>query len=347
MWVIEGGVGTNAQESGRLAVITKVHHAAADGVTGAILLSRLSSVEPGATPPDPVEGPGVPGPLEIAASGLMKFATRPLRLANVLPMTTWTIVKTLGRARSCLTMAAPFAAPPTPVNASVTAHRNIAYTQLDLADIKTVKNHFNVKVNDVVIALCAAVLRRFLLDRGELPDRSLVAMVPVSVHETSNRPGRNQVSGMFCRLHTHIDDPTERLHAIARTNSVAKEHSSAISSTLLQDWTQLAARVVFGGVMWLAANAPFTQSPVYNLIISNVPGPQSTLYFLGSEVKAVYPLGPIFHGSGLNITVMSLNGRLDVGIISCPDLLPDLWELADDFPIALDELLDCAASPVV
>jgi diacylglycerol O-acyltransferase len=88
-------------------------------------------------------------------------------------------------------MAAPFAAPPTPVNASVTAHRNIAYTQLELADIKTVKNHFNVTVNDVVIALCAAVLRRFLFDRGELPDRSLVAMVPVSVsvHETSNRTG--------------------------------------------------------------------------------------------------------------------------------------------------------------
>ena len=99
--------------------------------------------------------------------------------------------------------------------------------------------------------------------------------------------------------------------------------------------------------MRLVANNPLTGSPVYNLIISNVPGPQSTLYFLGSEVKAVYPLGPIFHGSGLNITVMSLNGRLDVGIISCPDLLPDLWELADDFPIALDELLDCAASPVV
>jgi len=128
-------------------------------------------------------------------------------------------------------MAAPFAAPPTPVNASVTAHRNIAYTQPELADIKTVKNHFNATVNDVVIALCAAVLRRFLLDRGELPDRSLVAMVPVSVHETSNRPGRNRVSGMFCRLQTHIDHPTERLHAIAEANSVAKEHRSTISPT--------------------------------------------------------------------------------------------------------------------
>ena len=87
------------------------------------------------------------------------------------------------------------------------------------------------------------------------------------------------------------------------------------------------------------------QSPVHNLIISNVPGPQTTLYFLGCEVKASYPLGPVFHGSGLNITVMSLSGKLGVGIISCPDLLPDLWELADDFPIALDELLERTAAP--
>ena len=97
---------------------------------------------------------------------------------------------------------------------------------------------------------------------------------------------------MFCRLQTHIDDPTERPRAIARANSVAKEHSSVISPTLLQDWTQLAARVAFGGVLRLAANAPFTQSPVHNLIISNVAGPQEPLYFLGAEVKAMYPLGP-------------------------------------------------------
>ena len=84
---------------------------------------------------------------------------------------------------------------------------------------------------------------------------------------------------------------------------------------------------------------------MHNLVVSNVPGPQVPLYFLGSEVKAMYPLGPIFHGSGLNITVMSLNGKLDVGIVSCPELLPDLWDLADDFEVALDELLASAARP--
>jgi diacylglycerol O-acyltransferase / wax synthase len=89
-----------------------------------------------------------------------------------------------------------------------------------------------------------------------------------------------------------------------------------------------------------AASRLTTAKPVHNLVISNVPGPQVPLYYLGSEVKAMYPLGPIFHGSGLNITVMSLTGKLDVGIVSCPELLPDLWDMADDFEVALNELLD-------
>jgi WS/DGAT/MGAT family acyltransferase len=272
-------------------------------------------------------------------SGAVKFVTRPLKLANMLPSTLSTVVDTVKRARSGLTMAAPFAAPQTTFNAKVTGHRNVAFAQLDLEDIKTVKNHFGVKVNDVVMALVSGVLRRFLLDRGELPDSSLVAMVPVSVHDKSDRPGRNQVSGMFAKLGTDIEDPAERLKAIADANSVAKQHSAAIGATLLQDWSQFAAPAVFGVAMRVYASSSLTSRPVHNLVVSNVPGPQIPLYFLGSEVKAMYPLGPIFHGSGLNITVMSLSGTLDVGLISCPELLPDLWDMADDFRVALDELL--------
>jgi WS/DGAT/MGAT family acyltransferase len=240
-------------------------------------------------------------------------------------------------------MAPPFAAPQTAFNAKVTGHRNIAFAQLDLDDNKKVKNHFGVKLNDVVMALVAGVLRTFLLDRGELPENSLVAMVPVSVHDKSDRPGRNQVSGMFSRLETSIEDPAERLKVIAEANSVAKQHSSAIGATLLQDWTQFAAPAVFGVAMRVYASSRLSGArPVHNLVLSNVPGPQMPLYLLGCEVEAMYPLGPVFHGSGLNITVMSLNGRLDVGIVSCPELLPDLWDMADDFQPALDELLSAA-----
>jgi diacylglycerol O-acyltransferase len=340
MWVIENVAGTDAHDGGRLAVMTKVHHAGVDGVTGANLMSQLCTTEPDAPPPDPVEGVGGGSDLEIAVSGAIKYATRPLKLINVLPSTLSTVVDTVKRARSGLTMAAPFAAPKTRFNASVTGHRNVAFAQLNLEDIKTVKSHFGVKVNDVVMALVAGVLRRFLLDRDELPDSTLVAMVPVSVHNKSDRPGRNQVSGMFSRLETTIEDPAERLKAIAEANSVAKQHSAAIGATLLQDWSQFAAPAAFGVAMRVYASSRLTSAaPVHNLVVSNVPGPQVPLYFLGAQVKAMYPLGPIFHGSALNITVMSLSGNIDVGLISCPELLPDLWDMADDFAVALEELL--------
>jgi diacylglycerol O-acyltransferase / wax synthase len=340
MWVIEGVAGTDAQQGGRLAVMTKVHHAAVDGVTGANLMSQLCSTEADAPAPDPVGGVGGANDFEIAITGALKFAARPMRFANALTDTASSVVKTVLRARSGQTMAPPFAAPRTAFNDTITSHRNVAFAQLDLEDIKTVKDHFGVKVNDVVMALVSGVLRQFLLDRGELPDSPLIAMVPVSVHEKSDRPGRNQVSGMFSSLQTHIADPVERIKAISDANSVAKQHSSAINATLLQDWSQFAAPAVFGMAMRAYARTSLTKRmPVHNLVVSNVPGPQQALYFLGSEVKAMYPLGPIFQGSGLNITVMSLTGKLDVGIIACPELLPDVWELADDFAVGMEELL--------
>jgi diacylglycerol O-acyltransferase / wax synthase len=342
MWVIEGVGDTDAHQGGPLALMIKVHHAAVDGVTAVNLLTQLCSLEPDSPPPDPVEGPGDATQLEIAAGGLVKFLSRPLNLARALPATASTIVNTVSRARSGVAMAAPFTAPATPFNAEVTAERNIALAQLDLEDVKRVKNRFDVKVNDVVLALCAGALREFLRARGELPDKPLVAVVPMSVHDTSDRPGRNQVSGMFCNLQTDIEDPGERLQAIAKASSRAKEHSRAIAPSLVLDLAQVATRAMFGFVLGVAAHTPLSHTPVHNVIISNVAGPQGKLYCFGGEIKGLYPLGPIFHGSGLNITVMSLSGKLNVGIISCGRLVDDLWGLADRFEIELDALLECA-----
>lgn len=343
MWVIEGVAGTDCHRDGRLAVMTKVHHAGVDGVTGANLMSQLCATEADAPAPEPAEGVGGAHGWQIAAGGLVRFAARPLHLANVVPDTVSSVLATVRRAREGLAMARPFAAPRTAFNARISDRRNVAYAELDLDDIEGVKNHFGVKVNDVVMALVSGVLRQYLTDRNELPDSSLVASVPVSVHGKSDRPGRNQVSAMFSSLHTQITDPVERLKAIAKANSVAKEHSSAIGASLLQDWSQFAAPAVFGIAMRIYSRTRFTDSmPVHNLVVSNVPGPQVPLYMLGCEVKSMYPLGPIFHGSGLNITAMSLHGKLDIGLVACPDLLPDLWEMADEFAVGMEELLAAA-----
>ena len=342
MWVIDGVADTDAREGGPLALMIKVHHAAVDGVSAANLLSQLCSLEPDPPPPDLVEGPGDASLFEIAAGGMVRFLSRPMKLANVVPATISTIVNTVSRARSGTAMAAPFAAPATAFNAEVNSQRSIALAQLDLDDVKRVKNRFGVKVNDVVMALCAGALREFLHDRGELPDKPMVAVVPASVHDKSDRPGRNKLSGMFCNLQTDIADPGERLRAIADSSSRAKDHSSAIAPTLLLDWTELFSRAVVGVLIGVAGHTPLSHAAIHNVIISNVAGPQTTLYGMGAEIKALYPLGPIFHGSGLNITVMSLGGMLNVGIISCPQLVDDLWDLADRFEPELDALL-CAS----
>lgn len=271
----------------------------------------------------------------------MRFIARPLRMAKVLPATVSVAVDTVNRARSGAAMAAPFNAPGTVFNGNVTAQRNIAMAQLNFDDVVRVKKRFEVKINDVVLALCAGALRKFLQQRGELPDKPLVAVVPMSVHGQSDRPGRNQLSGMFCNLHTDIEDPGERLAAIADANSHAKEHGSAIGPTLVHDWTQVVTRELLGFVVGLVGRTPLRSTPIHNLIISNVAGPEMKLYAMGAEMTALYPLGPIFHGSGLNITVMSMSGKLNVGIISCRRLVDNLWDLADRFETELEALASC------
>lgn len=338
MWVVEG-----LRDSEALCVVLKAHHAVVDGVGGANLLAQLCSGQPDAPAPAPAPRAGVAHPLQIAASGLLGAALRPWRLAKVVPATVATLAETVIRARAGgPTMAAPFVAPPTAFNGSFTRRRNVALTSVDLEDVKAVKQRFGVTVNDVVTALCAGALRQFFCDRDALPDSPLVASVPISVHGKSDRPGRNQTTWMLCRLETHIDDAAERLRAIAQRNAAAKDHAASMGSTLLQDWTQVAGQTMFGAAMKLLPRIPLPERPPHNLVLSNVAGPQEQLYFLGCRVDAMYPLGPIIAGAGLNVTVMSLNGRLGIGIISCPDLVPELWELADEFPVALKELLHCA-----
>jgi diacylglycerol O-acyltransferase / wax synthase len=339
MWVIEGVADTDAHDGGPLALMIKVHHAAVDGVSASNLLTKLCDLVPDAPPPDLVEGPGDATRLGIAAGGLVGFLTRPIRLAKAVPATVSTVVETVSRARSGIAMAAPFRAPKTRFNAEVTSERSIAFAQLDFDDVKRIKDRYAVKINDVVMALCAGALREFLRGHGELPDKPLVAVVPMSVHDKTDRPGRNQISGMFCNLQTHIEDPVERLQAIADATWRAKEHSRAIGPTLALDWTQVASRALFGFVLSLMSFTPLKTTPIHNVIISNVAGPEIKLYGLGSEMKGLYPFGPIFHGSGLNITVMSMSGKLNVGIISCRQLAEDLWDLADAFAFELKGLL--------
>ncbi len=343
-WVIEG------LADGKIAVMTKMHHASVDGVSGANLLGALCGIEPDAPrpEPDPSYRPArKPSALRLAIDGITHLALRPLDIVKLLPETVALAGDWIVRHQRGDSMPPPFSAPRTSFNGTITGHRSVAFTAANLDDVKEIKRAFGTTVNDVVLAVCAGALRSYLESRGELPESPLLAMVPVSVREDENAASassRNKVSGLFSSLPTDIADPVKRLETIATDNAVTKEHHQTISAAMLQDWAEFAAPTTFGlavraySSLRLAERHPV----VYNLVISNVPGPPIPMYFLGAEVLGLYPLGPVFHGAGLNVTVLSNNGKLDVGIIACLEQVPNPWAIADEVPRQI-ELLVAAA----
>jgi diacylglycerol O-acyltransferase / wax synthase len=342
MWVIEGYQDRAGREL--VVVFTKMHHATVDGVSGANLVSHLCSLEPDAEPLAELEAPTWPHEPrrpELLGRAVLTVGTRPLHAVRLLEPTLRGLASTIGRARAGTAMAAPLTAPRTSFNGTITGHRAIAFAEMDLDVIKEVKSATASTVNDVVLTVAGGALRSYLADRDELPGSSLLATVPVSVRAESRRAeGANKVSALFTRLGTDVADPFERLAQMATANRHAKEHHKAISADSLQDWAEFAAPRTFGLAVRAYASLRLAERHpvVHNLVISNVPGPPVPLYLLGARVEAMHPLGPVFHGAGLNITVMSNNGRVGVGIIACRESLPDVDDLARRFPAELERL---------
>jgi diacylglycerol O-acyltransferase len=346
MWVIEGY--RTAEGDDRVVVFLKMHHATVDGVSGANLISHLCSLEPHADPladRSPTESPVAPSRdpsrRELLARSVVSGAARPLRAVRLLAPSAHLVASSVGRARRGTAMAAPFSAPRTPFNGTITSHRSIALGEMDLDEVRSVKHRTGATVNDVVLTVAGGALRGYLDDLGELPTTSLLATVPVSVRGTSRRTGgANKVSALFARLGTDIDDPVERLEMLADRNRHAKDHHNAISADSLQDWAEFAAPRTFGLAVraYAGLRLPERHPVVHNLVISNVPGPPVPLYFMGARIDALVPLGPVFHGAGLNVTVMSNAGRLHVGVIACRESVPDPDALVARFPAELDRL---------
>ncbi|WP_235736058.1 WS/DGAT/MGAT family O-acyltransferase [Nocardioides alcanivorans] len=341
MYVIEG------YADGKVAIFTKMHHATVDGVSGANLISHLCSLEPDA-PPLAVGDrsfPRKPGDLELIGRSLLSSVAKPVLAAKLLQPSARLVTRTVGRARSGTAMAAPFTAPRTSFNGTITGHRTVGYADMSLEDVKTVRKATGSTVNDVVLTVAGGALRSYLDDRRELPETTLTATVPVSVRDRSVRvEGANKVSALFAKLGTDIDDPIERLAAISEANRHAKEHHDAIGADTLQDWAQFAAPRTFGLAMRAYAGLRLAERHpvVHNLVISNVPGPPVSLYFGGARIDALYPLGPVFHGAGINVTVMSHAGDINVGVMACRESMPDVADFVNRFPHALEALRSAA-----
>jgi diacylglycerol O-acyltransferase / wax synthase len=347
-------------EGGRAAVYSKIHHAAMDGVGGDALLLAVLDPTPKARPlpPPPDWAPDpLPGALALLARSAVSLPRRPGRAVGIgiglLRHAPALVSAALGRLpvarRSSPDAVLPhpgLRAPATPFNARIGPHRRVAFADLDLTAVKEVRRRAGVTVNDVVMALCAGALRRWLADHEALPDSPLVAAVPVSVRSEADRESYgNQVSAMLTALPTQAADPLDRLSGAAAAMTAAKRDHGAIPPTLLADAFELAPPVLAGLGWRLAARLDVMRriNP-WNLFVSNVPGPAIPLFYAGAKVLAYFPLSALAHGQGLNITAFSYADRLCFGLLADRALVPDLERLAEYLRAELDDLLDATAS---
>ncbi|HVE93811.1 MAG TPA: wax ester/triacylglycerol synthase family O-acyltransferase [Acidimicrobiales bacterium] len=351
MYVVEG------LDGGHIAVVTKTHHAAIDGVSGAELTANLLDLSPEIAVIDPPDPPWQPDPIpsdaELVAYALSSLARQPVAAAKAFRRTALAAVNVRRRNREPSVSPPPalFSAPNTSLNQAISPHRKFAFTQVSLDEVKQVKNALGGTVNDVVLAMCAGALRRYLDGRSEQPEAPLVAMVPLSVRAEDEKGAMgNRVSSMLVSLATDIDDPVERLHTISDGTRHAKEQDKAIGADTLTNWAEFAAPAIAARAARLYSNMKIADRhrPLFNVTISNVPGPPFPLYSAGARMVAMYPMGPIMDGGGLNITVMSYMDTMNFGLVACRETVPEVVEIGRHLDDALEELkkaADAVAAP--
>lgn len=346
LWVIEG------LEHGYVAVFWKIHHACIDGMSGAAMQEVMFDRDPkGLTPVEPPVDVRVPeqppSPASLLMSSLPSFAATPVRLIKHLG---GMLADAPGVVRASRAGNIQLTAPRTSFNAPVTQHRTWGFCSLNLSDIKLVKNTFGVKVNDVVLSVTAGALRSYLLDRDELPEDPLIASVPVNIREGA-ATGGNMISGMAAALYTNIEDPVERLQQIYEGTQAAKLMQEAMGADMLMGLADtpppmmLSLALRFYGKTQLVKRLP----PLFNLPISNVPGPREPLYVQGAPIKAFYSMGIIFDGIGVFIGGMSYQDQMDFGVLACQELVEDPFVIADGMVEELNRLVKAAkaAAPAI
>lgn len=350
---------------GRLAIYSKVHHAAIDGVSGGDVLSCILDLTPEGRAIEeltPFHGEKQPHVLSLLARSAVSLTGHPVRAAKVtyslsrslpalasslsLPRIPF-VDKLLGREATFLP-GAGLRAPPTPFNKSISPHRRWSFVSLPLSEVKSVKNAAGGTVNDVVMAMSTGALRRWLLDHDALPVLPLVAAVPVSIRSDAQKGQLgNKISTMLAALPTQLADPLDRLHACQSAMAAAKSQHGALPATMLQDVAQFAMPALASQAARVAARTRLVErvNP-FNLFISNVPGPNLPLYYAGCRLLGYYPLSAIADGQGLNITVCSMDGQLHFGLIADRDLVPDLDQMTSYLAEELQALVAAVSPPV-
>lgn len=346
--MVEGVNGLKRAAPGSIAIISRIHHAAIDGVSGSEIMSTLYDVTPEpreVAPPEelPAGAITVPSKLDLLRKTGGNLGKVRQELTQNVKSTALGVIKsgTAWGRHKIKPPPFPFSAPRTRLNGKITKERAWSAELLDLERIKTIKNKADVKLNDVVLTVCSGALRQYLLEKDELPEKPLIAMVPISVRADEEKGTMgNQVSAMLVALATDEADPKSRLARIHEETVKSKTYHQAIGARTLGGYSQtipfgiggLAAR------LYTRMNLADRHNPIFNLVITNVPGPPIPLYVGGARLLAMAGAAPIFDGMGLILPVFSYAGILSIGAMSCPEIMPDIRDFTRALRTSLDEL---------
>jgi diacylglycerol O-acyltransferase len=323
---------------GRFAMYSKMHHAMIDGVAAVRLMERVLSTDPqarGMAPPWAVKRPAkkkegiIAGPTSALTAALSQVKAQ----AKSWPAVTKALVSTYKQARKDPEFGDLFRAPNTIFNRRIGNARRFAAQSWPLSRVKAAGKKLGGTLNDAVLAMCASALRRYLLEQDALPKQPLITMMPMSLRRDDSESG-NQVGMVLANLGTHIADPAERLGLIKRSVAASKQRLSKMSPAEIMNYTGLISGPA--GLNLATGIAP--QKQLYNVVISNVPGPKHTLYWNGATLEGMYPVSIPVDGMALNITLVSYGDQLNFGLIACRRSVPHVQRMLEYLEQGLVEL---------
>ena len=344
LWLVDG------VEGGRFGIIAKSHHCLVDGVSGMDITTVLFDADPEAGPtPEPKPWVARPEPTgaQLLGRALAERAVTPaeaVRGARALlrgPRQVANAVVDGLEAAGALARAG-VSAPAAPFNVPIGPHRRFAWVRADLADFKRIKDEVGGTVNDVVLAAVAGALGRFMRARGHATsDVELKAMVPISVR-TADQVGDlgNRVSAMFAALPVGVEDPRERLRAVSAGMGDLKESKQAAAASMMTELADFAPSTILGQAGRLQSRQRF-----FNMVVTNIPGPQFPLYLLGHKLEAVFPMVPLAKRQAVCFGIMSYNGQVNFGLVGDYDAMGDLDSLAEDLRASIAELAELVPAP--
>jgi WS/DGAT/MGAT family acyltransferase len=342
IWQVEGLKG------GRFAIIGKTHHCMVDGVSGVDITTVLYDLErergEGSKPLDRWIPAPEPSGAQLLAEALVERAMNPREIVRGVRRVVRGPRRALRKATEAVAAAGSFAwtgiaAPSSPFNFDVGPHRRFAWVRASLADMKHVKNELGGTVNDVILAAVSGALGRYMRERGHsTADLELRAMVPVSVRTREERGALgNRVTTMMAPLPVWCEDPSRRLEMVRRSMGDLKQSKQALGASILTQLTDFAPPTIAGQAARLQARQRF-----FNLVVTNIPGPQFPLYLMGRRMERVFPMVPLAKNQGVCVGIMSYDGQVNFGLIGDYDGMPDLDQLAGHLEASIGELIEAA-----